>query len=198
MATPRVKWILASASPRRREILSGLGLMFLVQPSSMPEPPPRDGETALRYAARAARLKAREIGKNHEAGIVIGADTIVVVGNRVMGKPTSREEAASMLRSLGGRWHQVITGVCLLDCGSGKESSAAALSRVHFRRLTPGEIRWYLDKGEYRDKAGSYAIQGHAALFIDRIEGCYFNIVGFPVATFERLCHRMGITLTAD
>ena len=197
MTTPRVKWILASASPRRREILAGLGLEFRVHPSTLPEPPPRAGETALRYAARAARLKVREIAQGHRAGIVIGADTIVVARGRVMGKPASRAEAAAMLRSLSGRWHQVITGVCLLDCSNRKEASAASLSHVHFRRLTPGEIRWYLDKGEYRDKAGAYAIQGHASLFIDSIEGCYFNIVGFPVATFERLCRRLGIRLTA-
>jgi septum formation protein len=115
-----------------------------------------------------------------------------------MGKPASREEAAAMLRTLSGRWHQVITGVCLLDCSNRKEASAACLSRVRFRRLIPGEIRWYLNKGEFCDKAGAYAIQGHASLFIDRIEGCYFNIVGFPVATFERLCRRLGIRLTAE
>ena len=198
MTTPRVNWILASASPRRREILSGLGLKFHVRPSLLPEPPLRAGESPLRYATRAAGLKVREIGRKHEAGIAIGADTIVVVGSRVMGKPASQVEAAAMLRALSGRWHEVITGICLLDCCNGKKYSAASLSRVHFRRMTAGEIRWYLDKGEYRDKAGAYAIQGHASLFIDCIEGCYFNIVGFPVATFERLCRRMGIRLTAD
>jgi septum formation protein len=195
MTTPRVKWILASASPRRREILGGLGLKFRVEPSTVPEPPFRTGEKPSCYAVRAARLKSREIGRRHKSGIVIGADTIVVVRNRILGKPASRTEAVAMLDRLSERWHEVITGVCLLDCRTGREQSAAAVSRVHFRRLMPFEIEWYLRTEEHQDKAGAYAIQGYASLFIDRIEGCYFNIVGFPVATFERLCRRLGIRL---
>ena len=194
----RVKWILASASPRRREILRGLGLRFRIRPSTVPEPAGRPGETPPRYAVRAARLKCREISTRFDSGIVIGADTIVVLRNRIMGKPCSQEEASAMLRSLSGRWHEVITGICLLDCTTRKERSAACISRVHFRRIQPGEIQWYLDTGEYKDKAGAYAIQGYASLFIDRIEGCYFNIVGFPVATFERVCRRCGIGLAGD
>ncbi len=189
-------WILASASPRRREILRGLGLRFRVRPSRIPEPPGRPGETPLRYAVRAACLKSREISSRYDAGVVIGADTIVVLGNRIMGKPRSREEASAMLRSLSGRWHEVITGICLLDCRTRKERSSAGVSRVHFRRILPAEILWYLDTGEYKDKAGAYGIQGYASLFIDRIEGCYFNIVGFPVAAFERLCRKLGFGLT--
>ena len=100
-----------------------------------------------------------------------------------------------MLASLSGRWHEVITGICLVDCGKSRSASACAISRVHFRRLSAGEIDWYLDTGEYADKAGAYAVQGFASLFIDRIEGCYFNIVGFPVHTFEKACRRLGINL---
>jgi septum formation protein len=196
MTTSSVQWILASASPRRREILRGLGLEFRVRPSTLPEPPSLPGEKPVAYARRAARLKAREIGQHHTCGIVIGADTLVVARGRILGKPRSRSEAACMLRSLSGRWHEVITGICLLDCEDGHEQCTAKVSRVHFRRLSSAEISWYLAKGEYADKAGAYAIQGYASLFVDRIEGCYFNIVGFPVAGFERLCRRMGISVT--
>ncbi len=187
------KWVLASASPRRREILSELGLKFGVDPSKSPEPAPYLGEQPARYASRIARLKVKDIGRRHRNAIVIGADTVVVVRGRVLGKPSSEAEARQMLRTLSGRWHEVITAVCLLDCSTGKSVSASDRSRVHFRRLSAPEIEWYLQTGEYMDKAGAYAIQGAASLFIDRIEGCYFNVVGFPIATFYRLCRRMGL-----
>jgi septum formation protein len=189
------RWVLASASPRRSEILTGLGLKFEVAPSSAPEPPRNRGETPSRYAVRAARMKVREVARRYSAGLMIGADTIVVVGNRILGKPADVEEARLMLLSLGGRWHQVITGISLLDLDSGRNRSSSSSSRVHFRRLAAEEIEWYLRTGEYSDKAGAYAIQGRAALFIDRIEGCYFNIVGFPVATFDRMCRSLGVDL---
>jgi septum formation protein len=126
---------------------------------------------------------------------VIAADTIVVLGNRIFAKPLNRPEARSMLRSLSGRWHEVVSGVCLMDCRARRTYSTFSRSRVHFRRLSPAEIEWHLRTGEYRDKAGAYGIQGFASLFIDRIEGCYFNIVGFPVAAFEKLCRKAGINL---
>jgi septum formation protein len=191
----RTDWILASASPRRCEILSSLGLKYRLDPSLLPEPAPNHGETPWGYAVRVAQIKAREIGTRHRSGLVIGADTIVVAGNHIMGKPSSDEDARSMLRRLSGRWHEVITGVCLLDCRLRRSRSAYARSRVHFRRISPEEIDWYIRTGEHRDKAGAYAIQGYASLFIDRIEGCYFNIVGFPAATFERLCRKLGVDL---
>ena len=188
-------WILASASPRRKEILAGLGMRFTVDPCSLPEPARRPGEKPSVYATRAARDKARVVAARHAKGVVIGADTIVVCSNRILGKPADREEGREMLERLGGRWHEVITGLCLFDRNRGRTRSGFSRSRVHFRRLSAQEIRWYLDTGEYSDKAGAYAVQGYAALFIDRIEGCYFNIVGFPVAAFERLCRRLGCGL---
>ena len=191
----RPSWILSSASPRRSEILSSLGLRFRVDPSLTPEPALICGETPEAYALRAARLKAREVGAKHRSGIVIGADTIVVAGKIMMGKPSCDEDARNMLRRLAGRWHDVITGICLLDCRSSRSRSAYARSRVHFRRISASDIEWYIRSGEHRDKAGAYAIQGCASLFINRIEGCYFNIVGFPVAAFERLCHALGVDL---
>lgn len=195
MTTSSSPWVLASASPRRAAILRGLGMDFEVAPSSLREPPPRPGESPSAYAVRVARLKVRDVASGRRSGLVVGADTIVVAGRRVLGKPASRSEAAAMLRALSGRWHDVISGIALFDCDSGRISSAFSCSRVHFRRLSGREIAWYIDTGEYRDKAGAYAVQGHAALFIDRIEGCYFNIVGFPIALFDRICRKMGVDL---
>jgi septum formation protein len=189
------RWILASSSPRRKEILDGLGMRFIVDPCNLPEPVRRRGERPSVYATRAARDKARAVAAKHKTGVVIGADTVVVSGRRILGKPADREEGREMLERLGGRWHEVITGLSLVDLDAGRMHSGFGRSRVHFRRLTADEICWYLQTGEYADKAGAYAVQGYAALFIDRIEGCYFNIVGFPVATFERLCRRLGYDL---
>ncbi len=194
-AHAELNWILASASPRRDEILASLGLRFRLDPRHIAEPAQLPGEKPWIYAVRVAKLKAREAGSNHQSGMIIGADTIVVSRGRILGKPSSLREAREMLGQLSAAWHEVITGVCLLDCASRTTRSAYARSRVHFRRVSRAEIEWYLQRGEYRDKAGAYAIQGYASLFIDRIEGCYFNIVGFPIATFEGLCRRLGVDL---
>jgi septum formation protein len=193
-----LNWILASASPRRSEILKQLGMRFRVEPSGMLEPPRNHRETPSEYAVRIAGLKAAEIARKHQSGLVIGVDTIVILGNRILGKPQSRSEARSMLESLSGRWHEVLSGICLIRCGENRVRSDFGRSRVHFRRLSAEQIEWYLKTGEYRDKAGAYGVQGYAALLIDRIEGCYFNIVGFPIAAFVKLCRNAGIDLTGD
>ncbi len=195
MHTTPVRWILGSASPRRREILSAIGLQHEVRPSRLAEPPCGRGENPRRYTIRVARLKARDVACGVSSGLVIAADTIVVRGSRILGKPVSRGQAGHMLRSLSGRWHEVVTGLCLVNLGSGQDRAASTVSHVHFRRLTADEISWYLDTGEYADKAGAYAIQGYGSLFIDRIEGCYFNVVGFPLFSFERLVRELGIDL---
>jgi septum formation protein len=192
------EWILASASPRRKEILARLGMAFRVDPSHIREPDRRPDETPSRYVVRLARLKARETAAKYSSGIIIGADTAVVLNNALLGKPASRDDAREMLSMLSGRWHEVLSGICLVDCSPKRSRSDVSVSRVHFRRLGAEEIEWYLDTGEYRDKAGAYAVQGFASLFIDRIEGCYFNIVGFPVATFESLCRKSGILLREE
>jgi septum formation protein len=196
MAALTPPWILASASPRRKAILSRLGLHFLVDPGRSPEPERRIGESPERYALRMARVKAKEVSERHRSGLIISADTIVVIKGQVLGKPANRAEARRMLRVLSGRWHEVLSGVCLLDCSQRRIRSALGRSRVHFRKLASNEIEWYLDSGEQQDKAGAYGIQGRAALFIDRIEGCYFNVVGFPIAAFLKLCHAWNIDLT--
>jgi len=189
------EWILASASPRRKEILSSLGLRFHVDPSHVPEPPRRSNEAPAGYVVRLARLKAKETAARHSSALIISADTVVVLGTLLLGKPSSRDEASAILSRLSGRWHDVWSGLGRYDCQKGRSRSVSCCSRVHFRPLTPFDIGWYLDTGEYRDKAGAYAVQGHASLFIDRIEGCYFNIVGFPVSAFETLCRKSGIRL---
>ena len=193
----QTNWILASASPRRREILAGLGLDPVIDPCLLPEPQRLPAESPASYAVRAARLKVRDVAARHVRGVVIGADTIVVCRTRIFGKPSSKAEGRRMLLDLSGRWHEVITGLSLYECGSGRIRSAYSSSRVHFRGLTTREVDWYLSTGEYADKAGAYAIQGYAALFVDRIEGCYFNVVGFPVATFGRLCRGLECDLVA-
>jgi septum formation protein len=192
------QWILASASPRRNEILQLLGIRFQTDPSKNPEPPRNPQESPSRYALRVARLKAEETAPRHPNGFIIAADTIVVVNDRILGKPLDREDAGRMLKNLSGRWHEVLTGICLLDCSMDQAFSLCSRSRVHFRKMSSEEIDWYLNTNEYRDKAGAYGVQGYAALFIDRIEGCYFNIVGFPIAAFERLCHKAGIPLIRE
>jgi septum formation protein len=192
----RPKWILASASPRRREILTSLGLKFEIEPSGIPEPGCPPGGDPVRCAKQLARAKAADVGRRHRSGIVIGADTVVAVGRISLGKPSDAAEARAMLRRLSGRWHEVITGICLYDCRTRRAISTYSRSRVHFRRLSPAEVGWYVGTGEYHDKAGAYAIQGGASIFIDRIEGCYFNIVGFPVARFYEVCRRLGLAST--
>jgi septum formation protein len=182
--------VLASASPRRRELLANIGIRPAIDPSTSPEPERKPKESPASYAVRAARGKAAEVAPRHPGCIILGADTIVVVGNRILGKPEDREHARQMLQILGGRWHRVITGICLTDSRTGKMKAAAEISRVHMRRLSNADIEWYLTTGEYHDKAGAYAIQGFASLFIDKIEGCYFNIVGFPIFTFANLLRR--------
>jgi septum formation protein len=194
----KIRWILASASPRREEILSRLGMRLHVVPSGIPEPARKPREGPAGYAVRAARLKAEEVAGRYRSGIILGADTIVVLGDDILGKPSTRAEAQAMLKRLSGRWHEVISGMCLFRCNPRRICSAFGRSRVHFRRLSSAEIDWYLRTGEYRDKAGAYGAQGYASLFIDRIEGCYFNVVGFPVTVFERLCRKMGIDLTEE
>lgn len=192
------EWILASASPRRKEILQQLGMQIHVDPSNAPEPSRNPRETPAHYALRVARLKADAAAKCHPARLILAADTIVVIQNTILGKPKDRDDARHMLKTLSGRWHEVITGICIMDSGQNHIHSVSSRSRVHFRRMRSAEIDWYLNTNEYCDKAGAYGIQGYAALFIDRIEGCYFNIVGFPVAAFERLCRKAGISLILD
>jgi septum formation protein len=173
-----VRLILASASPRRRDLLEAAGIPFLVRPANVDETR-REGEAARDYVVRLASEKARAV----EAGpddLVLGADTTVVVGSEILEKPRDAGDAVRMLELLSGGWHEVITGIALAR--GGEIRTAAETTRVHFVPIPRDEIDAYIATGEPMDKAGAYGIQGMASRWADRIEGCYFNIVGLPVA----------------
>ena len=179
--------VLASASPRRRELLAQVGYSFEVHPAHIPEDP-KPGEEPIAYVTRLARQKAEAVFRQLSAGgreaaedlTVLGADTTVTVDDHILGKPEDAADAARMLRLLSGRTHRVITGVALVSAGAAEV--AAEVTAVRFLTLSEGEIADYIATGEPMDKAGAYAIQGRAARWIPRIEGCYFNVVGLPLA----------------
>ena len=181
--------VLASASPRREELLRRIVTDFDIVPSAIEEP--RHGRATWRVL-EAARLKALDVA-GRASGIVIGADTIVVQRSLVLGKPASREAAAKMLRRLSGRTHSVLTGLCVVATERGDERTAVERTRVHFRPLSEREISSYLDCGEYADKAGAYAIQGRAARFVDRIRGDFTNVMGLPVSRLTLLLRDLGL-----
>jgi septum formation protein len=191
--------VLASASPRRRELLAQAGFSFQVHPAHIPEDPLAD-EDPITYVTRLAREKAEAVfrelaaangstGKGRLDGksslAVLGADTTVTLDNHILGKPEDAADAARMLRLLSGRTHRVITGVALVTA-EGAEVAAEATA-VRFLTLSDEEIASYVATGEPMDKAGAYAIQGLAARWIPRIEGCYFNVVGLPLALVSTL-----------
>jgi len=177
-----MKLILASSSPRRAEILANAGLRFSVLSSAVDESPyPGESPAALvqRLAnAKADLVTARAVGP----AIVLAADTIVVLDDRILGKPASLEDARHMLRQLSGRTHSVLTGVSLIRLPDGERRQFIESTLVHFRPVTEEEISAYLATEEPLDKAGAYAIQGKAGRYIPRIEGCYFNVVGLPLS----------------
>jgi septum formation protein len=176
--------ILASASPRRSQLLRSAGLSFIVAAAHVPERP-LPNEQPLPYAQRLARDKALAVYAKYPDNAVLGADTVVVVDEHLLEKPRDAEDAARMLRLLSGRTHQVITGVCLL--APGFEQVEAAITEVRFSPLTQSEIADYVEMGEPMDKAGAYAIQGMASRWVERIDGFYFNVVGLPVPRVYRM-----------
>ncbi len=180
--------VLASASPRRRRILEHLGYDFLVRPAEVDETQ-RDGEDALAYVERLALAKATADARAGE--LVLGADTIVAVDGRLLGKPSDRDDAIWMLRRLSGREHEVSTGVAVHDVDSDRTETATVTTVVAFAQLSDREIEWYVDSGEPMDKAGGYAIQGLGRLFVVRIDGDYTNVVGLPVPTVYALLNRL-------
>jgi septum formation protein len=176
--------ILASASPRRSELLRKAAVTFTVVPGDVREEPfPK--ESPLAYAQRLARDKALSVLARHPDAVVLGADTVVVVDEHLLEKPANSGDAARMLRLLSGRSHLVITGVCLVSTEF--ERKEAEITQVSFCRLTDDEIAEYVVTGEPMDKAGAYAIQGIASRWAERIEGCYSNVVGLPVPRVYRL-----------
>jgi len=177
-----MKLILASSSPRRAEILANAGLPFSVLSSAVDESPyPGEAPAALvqRLAnAKADLVTARAVGP----AIILAADTVVVLDDKILGKPNSREDARHMLRQLSGRTHSVLTGVALIRLPDGERRQFIESTLVHVRPITDEELSSYLATQEPYDKAGAYAIQGQAGRYIPRIEGCYFNVVGLPLS----------------
>jgi len=179
-----LKLVLASRSPRRAELLTAAGIEFTVRVADVDETP-HEGEAPLDYVLRIAEMKARAVQATADE-VVLAADTTVVLGDEIMGKPADAADASRMLRALSGKRHEVVTAICL-RLGGDVETNIASTS-VWFAPLSEAEIADYVASGESMDKAGAYGIQGLASKFIDRIEGSYSNVVGLPVAlTYRRL-----------
>jgi septum formation protein len=183
--------ILASASPRRAELLTAAGYVFAIAPAEVDESQ-LPGEAPGVYARRVARDKAAAASQGHPGSTILAADTVVVAGAEILGKPASPSEASRMLTQLSGAVHIVQTAVVVRRAGH--EATDVVQTRVHFRPLDPDEIAWYVATGEPDGKAGAYAIQGRAARFIDWIEGSWSNVVGLPVATVYRMLREAGLT----
>lgn len=187
-----MKLILASSSPRRAEILANAGLPFSVLSSAVDESP-YPGESPVALVQRLANAKAdlvtaRAVGP----AIVLAADTVVVLDDKILGKPNSLEDARHMLQQLSGRTHSVLTGVALVRLPDGERRQFIESTLVHFRPITDEELSSYLSTEEPYDKAGAYAIQGRAGRYIPRIEGCYFNVVGLPLSRVLTELHTLG------
>jgi septum formation protein len=190
-----MKLILASASPRRAEVLSDARIRFEVLATEVDETP-RPGEDVEAMCQRLAEAKARaavsRLGKASEATIVLAADTAVEVAGEIFGKPGSRDAAHAMLHRLSGRTHRVVTAVALIRLPDGAARCEVEWTAVRFAPLAPEEIAEYVSTGEPFDKAGGYAIQGLAGRFVERVEGCYFNVVGLPLARVYRMLKELG------
>lgn len=194
VALPKI--YLASKSPRRHEILHGLHIPFEYIESPYEEKISDVADLVPEEkSAKLASLKAMYAANAMESGLIIGADTIVVDGSEILGKPKDRADAKRMLTELSGKRHRVITGLSLVDAGQNKTYSHSEITYVYFRELSEKDIETYLDTDEPYDKAGAYGIQGHAGLFVEKIEGCYFNVVGFPVVAFNNIMKAAGYDL---
>ena len=187
--------ILASASPRRRELLTQVGVGFEIEVSDVEEVLDDTLSPELQVQSLAL-AKAQAVALERDDGLVLGADTVVVDNNSLLGKPHSADEAAAMLRSLSGKWHQVMTAVALVDANDIQNKwTSVEITNVKFRDLTEDDIAAYVATGESMDKAGAYGIQGYGALLVERIEGCYNNVVGLPLQLVAKGLRNWGINL---
>jgi len=188
---PKEKIVLASKSPRRAEILKAVGWEFEAIAADVDETRNAD-EDAISYVKRVATLKADTVARRFPGELVLAADTVVVSDEDILGQPRDDEDARRMLRVLSGRWHMVLTGVALVRLGNPPRALVEhATTRVLFREMMPDEIDWYVSTEEPRGKAGAYAIQGRGALFIEGIQGDYFNVVGLPIRLVYDLSRRI-------
>lgn len=189
--------ILASASPRRRELLTQIGVKFVIECSDVEEITDASQPPELQVQSLALQ-KAQAVANRFTEGFVLGADTVVVDNGSLLGKPRNEEEAKQMLRNLSGKWHQVMTAVALVDASKSKEYwTSVEITNVKFRDLTEDDIAAYIATGESMDKAGAYGIQGYGALLVERIEGCYNNVVGLPLQQVATGLRNWGINLYA-
>jgi septum formation protein len=187
-----VKFILASSSPRRRELLASIGLDFEVLPSHVPEVH-QAGEAPEEYVARLSRDKANALATQHHERWVIAADTTVHLRDQLLEKPADAQDAKRMLATIAGETHMVYTGVTLQNVAGGYCDTRVAETEVRMLPLSAEEIAWYVGSGEPLDKAGAYAAQGIGAVFIESIHGSYTNVVGLPLATLFQMLRRAGI-----
>ena len=187
------KLILASGSPRRAEILQAVGWPFEIAVSGIDEAR-LAGEDPVSYVQRLARSKAESVAAHLEHGLVLGADTTVIVDDELLGQPRDADDAERMLTLLSGKWHEVLTGVALVVAGNPARMLVDfEKTRVRFAEMSTAEIGWYLSTGEATGKAGAYGIQGKAGLFIEEIEGDYFNIVGLPIRLVYKMAKRSNL-----
>jgi len=192
---PQVRLILASKSPRRAEILRNAGIAFEVQAAHVNETR-RPRESAHTYVRRLAAVKARAVAEHlkrkKQHAIVIGADTAVLAQGKILGKPADVKEARRMLRLLSGRTHRVLTGVSMVSLPGGGEIHHVETTRVKFLKISAADIDDYIATGEPFDKAGAYGIQGIGGRFVASIDGCYFNVMGLPLARVWRMLRDLG------
>ncbi len=184
-----MRLVLASQSPRRRELLAGLGISFVVRPARTEETP-RPGEPPPQYVRRVAAEKAAAV----DGEVVLGADTAVVLGDRILGKPEDADDARRMLQALSGRAHAVLTGVCVRR-REGPTAESVVATEVRFATLSDAAIDWYVGTGEPLDKAGAYAVQGAGGAFVREISGSVSNVVGLPLAETLELLRQIGFPL---
>lgn len=185
--------ILASASPRRKELLTGLGIPFRVVPSGVPEVL-MNGEFPDQHVSRLALAKAFDVAQLFPDMWILGADTIVVIDDKILGKPEDRGQAIAMLASLAGRTHEVYTGYAIVNCQfPEKQRVRYVTSKVHIRSLSPGEIEGYVRTGEPMDKAGAYAIQGIGSAIVETVEGSYTNVVGLPLCEVSKDLEELAV-----
>lgn len=180
------KIVLASKSSRRKDILNMIGLDFEIQPSNYKEDGD-EGKTPLELAVDHSLAKCRDVAANFSDAWIIGADTIVVLGQDILEKPDDKKDAITMLEKLSGNTHRVITGYTILNSANRKHLSSSEITKVTFRELAREEIEFYVNNYTYEDKAGSYAIQDFSAIFVKEIQGCFYNVVGFPISAFFNL-----------
>ncbi len=192
-----MKFILASGSPRRRELLATIGLKFDVMPSDIPEVH-QPGESPEEYVARLSRGKAAVIATTHPDAWIIAADTTVLLGDELLEKPADADDARRMLATISGKTHMVYTGVTVQNAARGWRDTRVAETEVRMLPLDEGDIAWYVSTGEPLDKAGAYAAQGIGGIFIDSIHGSHTNVVGLPLALLFQMLRRAGVDFVRE